>query len=82
MAKAQTEIVAPTTKSLHGRLKDIVNAEIAKLPELLEQLEPKERVRTNWRYCLTRHRKLKPSQPISVNPVRSVGTDNKLLWDV
>lgn len=46
MAQAQTEIVAPTTKSLHGRLKDIVNAEIAKLPELLEQLEPKERVRT------------------------------------
>ena len=46
MAKPQTEIVAPTTKSLHGRLKDIVNAEIARLPELLEQLEPKERVKT------------------------------------
>jgi len=48
MAKAQTEIVqeAPTTKGLHGRLKDIVSKELARLPELLEQLEPKERVRT------------------------------------
>lgn len=48
MAKEQTEIVqgATTTKSLHGRLKDIVNAEIARLPELLEQLEPKDRVKT------------------------------------
>jgi len=48
MAKAQTAIVqeAPTTKGLHGRLKEIVKKEIEQLPELLEQLEPKERVRT------------------------------------
>lgn len=46
MAKAPTEIVAPTTKGLHGRLKDIVNKEMEQLPALLEQLEPKERVRT------------------------------------
>ena len=46
MAKAPTEIVAPTTKGLHGRLKDIVQKEMERLPELLEQLEPKERVRT------------------------------------
>jgi hypothetical protein len=46
MAKAPTEIVAPTTKGLHGRLKEIVQKEIEQLPTLLEQLEPKERVRT------------------------------------
>ena len=46
MAKAPTEIVAPTTKGLHGRLKEIVQREIEQLPTLLEQLEPKERVRT------------------------------------
>ena len=46
MAKAPTEIVAPTTKGLHGRLKEIVQKELQRLPELLEQLEPKERVRT------------------------------------
>ena len=46
MAKAPTEIVAPTTKGLHGRLKDIVQKEMERLPELLEQLEPKERVKT------------------------------------
>ena len=46
MAKAPTEIVAPTTKGLHGRLKDIVQKEMERLPDLLEQLEPKERVRT------------------------------------
>ena len=46
MAKAPTEIVAPTTKGLHGRLKDIVQKEMERLPELFEQLEPKERVRT------------------------------------
>lgn len=47
MAKAQTEIVEakPTTKSLHGRLKEIVQREIEKLPEQLEQLEPRERVK-------------------------------------
>ena len=37
---------APTAKGLHARLKEIVSAEMARLPELLEQLEPKERVRT------------------------------------
>jgi hypothetical protein len=36
----------PSTKDLHGRLKEITRREIEKLPELLEQLEPKERVRT------------------------------------
>ena len=36
----------PTTLGLHERLKDIVSAEIVRLPELLEQLEPKERIRT------------------------------------
>lgn len=46
MAKAPIEIVAPTTKGLHGRLKEIVQKEIEQLPTLLEQLEPKERVRT------------------------------------
>ena len=46
MGKAPTEIVAPTTKGLHGRLKDIVQKEMERLPDLLEQLEPKERVRT------------------------------------
>ena len=48
MAKAPTEIVqtAPTTKGLHGRLKEIVQKEIERLPELLQELEPKERVRT------------------------------------
>jgi hypothetical protein len=48
MAKAQTENVhkAPTTKGLHVCLKDIVSKELARLPDLLEQLEPKERVRT------------------------------------
>ena len=46
MGKAPTAIVAPTTKGLHGRLKDIVNKEMEQLPVLLEQLEPKERVRT------------------------------------
>lgn len=48
MGKAPTEIVAPapTTKGLHGRLKDIVQKEMEQLPNLLEQLEPKERVRT------------------------------------
>ena len=47
MAKEQTEMVqqAPLTKDLHGRLKEIVRKEIERLPELLEQLEPKERVR-------------------------------------
>lgn len=46
--KAPTEIVqeAPTVKSMHGRLKEIVQKEMERLPELLEQLEPKERVRT------------------------------------
>ena len=46
MAKAPTAIVAPTTKGLHTRLKEIVQKEIERLPEQLEQLEPKERVRT------------------------------------
>jgi hypothetical protein len=48
MAKAQTEMVqqAPKTKDLHGRLKEIVQREIDRLPELLEQLEPRERVKT------------------------------------
>lgn len=48
MGKAPTTLVlqAPTTKGLHGRLKEIVQKEIEGLPELLEQLEPKERVRT------------------------------------
>ena len=48
MAKAPTEIVqeAPTVKGMHGRLKEIVQKEMERLPELLEQLEPKERVRT------------------------------------
>lgn len=48
MGKAPTEIVqpAPTTKGLHGRLKEIVQKEIERLPELLQELEPKERVRT------------------------------------
>ena len=36
----------PSTKDLHGRLKEIVQAEIEQLPALLEQLEPKERVKT------------------------------------
>ena len=48
MAKEPTAIVqqAPTTKGLHGRLKEIVQKEIEQLPTLLQQLEPKERVRT------------------------------------
>ena len=48
MTKAKTEIVqqAPLTKDLHGRLKEIVQREIEKLPEQLELLEPRERVRT------------------------------------
>lgn len=48
MAKAQTELVQakPTTKDLHERLKEIVQQEIEKLPEQLELLEPRERVRT------------------------------------
>lgn len=48
MAKEPTAIVqpAPTTKGLHGRLKEIVQKEIEQLPALLQQLEPKERVRT------------------------------------
>lgn len=48
MAKAPIENVqqAPLTKDLHGRLKEIVQKEIERLPELLEQLEPKERVKT------------------------------------
>lgn len=48
MGKAPTAIVqqAPTVKGMHGRLKEIVQKEIERLPELLQQLEPKERVRT------------------------------------
>ena len=36
----------PSTKDLHVRLKGIVQAEIEQLPALLQQLEPKERVKT------------------------------------
>ncbi len=36
----------PSTKDLHARLKGIVQAEIEQLPALLQQLEPKERVKT------------------------------------
>lgn len=36
----------PSTKDLHVRLKEITRREMEKLPELLEQLEPKERVKT------------------------------------
>lgn len=48
MSNERTEIVQakPLTKDLHGRLKEIVQKEIERLPEQLELLEPKERVRT------------------------------------
>lgn len=48
MGKARTELVqqSPTAKGLHARLKEIVQKEMEQLPTLLEQLEPKERVRT------------------------------------
>ena len=49
MTKAPTEIVQqakPLTKDLHARLKEIVQKEIERLPEQLELLEPRERVRT------------------------------------
>lgn len=48
MAKENTVIVATKTartSELHARLKAIVSKEIERLPELLEQLEPKERIR-------------------------------------
>ena len=46
MAKTDTKAQAkPTTKDLHGRLKEIVQREIEKLPEQLEMLEPRERVK-------------------------------------
>lgn len=45
MAKNKEQEQA-TVRALHARLKDLVRDEIERLPELLQQLEPKERVRT------------------------------------
>ena len=44
--KRNTTQEQATAKGLHARLKDLVREEIERLPELLQQLEPKERVRT------------------------------------
>ena len=49
MAKENTVIVRETgarTSEMHKRLKEIVSKEIERLPEQLEQLEAKERIRT------------------------------------
>lgn len=48
MAQENTVIVRETgarTSEMHKRLKEIVSKELEGLPALLEQLEPKERVR-------------------------------------
>jgi glutamyl-tRNA reductase len=42
----EQEQAQPTAKDLHARLKDIVQREIDNLPAALEQLEPKERIKT------------------------------------
>lgn len=46
--RAPTEVVVKdynTVKGMHVRLKEIVGNELDRLPELLEQLEAKERVK-------------------------------------
>lgn len=42
----EQEQAQPTAKDLHARLKDIVQREIDNLPAALEQLDPKERIKT------------------------------------
>lgn len=42
----EQQAAQPTAKDLHARLKEIVQREIDNLPAALEELEPKERVKT------------------------------------
>lgn len=45
MGKATSKAASATQAGLHSQLKTIVDKELSQLPDLLSQLEPKERVR-------------------------------------
>lgn len=70
MSKAK-QGTTPTTRALHQQLQAIAAAELARLPEYLEQLTPGERVRTVLQLL-----------PYSVPKVEKVATTYGEAWGV